>query len=226
MKSDRKAMLCIKDSKMSKEYTRHISLIKTLSLYWTFPVCTALTDTDYSSAYSCLKTDNNYVTFDYFDDLFLSFPMERMNYCEENLIFQLKVKMLRSVSDLFSTRWMNCLSSLTLISRYFFPLYQLRTIDSVFAIFKSLVPFKYWKVISNPDVSVPQKLISIPFCFLLKTDYSLIILLSSMHCFILITWFSYLFPSFAVHRCLLFALYRFMCQSPVSPGFEVGTSST
>lgn len=93
-----------------------------------------------------------------------------MNYCEENLIFQLKVKMLHSVSDLFSTRWMNCLSSLTLISRYFFPLYQLRTIGSVFAILKSLVPFKYWKVISNPNVSVPQKLISMPFCFLLKTD--------------------------------------------------------
>ena len=61
MKSDRKAMLCIRDSKMSKEYTTDISLIKTLSLYWTCQVCTALTDTNYSSAYSCLKADNNCV---------------------------------------------------------------------------------------------------------------------------------------------------------------------
>ena len=104
MKSDRKAMLCIRDSKMSKEYTTDISLIKTLSLYWTCQVCTALTDTNYSSAYSCLKADNNCVTFDYFDDLFLSFPIERMNYGEENLIFHLKVKMLRSVSDSSSTK--------------------------------------------------------------------------------------------------------------------------
>ena len=42
----------------------------------------------------------------------------------------------------------------------------------------------------------------------------------NMHCFILITWFSYLFPSFILHRCLLFAFYNFMFQSPVSPGFE------
>ena len=78
MKSDRKAMLCIRDSKMSKEYTTDISLIKTLSLYWTCQVCTALTDTNYSSAYSCLKADNNCVTFDYFDDLFLTWGLRQL----------------------------------------------------------------------------------------------------------------------------------------------------
>lgn len=70
----------------------HISFIKTLTHYWTFQVCKPLTETDYSSAYSCLQADSNCITFDYFDDLFLSFLIERMNYYEENLIFHLKVK--------------------------------------------------------------------------------------------------------------------------------------
>lgn len=73
-------------------HCRHISLIKTLTHCWTFQVCKPLTNTDYSSGYSRQQADNNYVTFDYFDDLFHSFPIERMNYCEENLIFPVKVK--------------------------------------------------------------------------------------------------------------------------------------
>lgn len=106
-------MICSKDSEMRKEYTVDIFLSLKLIHCWTLQVCKALSDTDYSSAYSCLQPDNNYVTFDYFDDLFLSFPIEKMNYCEENLIFHLKVKMLHSDCNLFSTRWMNHLSSLT-----------------------------------------------------------------------------------------------------------------
>ena len=71
------------------------------------------------------------------------------------------------------------------------------------------------------------RLISITFCFLLKTDLLFAnniveqpALLYSNNMVLLF------FPSFILHRCLLFALYNFMFQSPVSPGFEVGTIST
>lgn len=123
---------------------RHIFLIKTLTHYWTLQVWKPPTGIDYSLAYSCLQSGNNYVIFDYFNDLFLSFPFERMNYGEENLIFHLKVKNTSfRLKFIFNKVKEPSFITDTMTSRFLKNLCQLTTVNCFCNLdFVSIVPLK------------------------------------------------------------------------------------